>query len=196
MLRCQKETYLKRKKNTVSVNRVFIRKVKVKDAPILVHWLNNKKNTRYMSPLVRCHRHTKISVKKEIKNVDRFYERLFMVYVKGQDKPIGHAGIDDIYFEDKRGEIFFLIGDKENQGKGYGKEIVNALLRYGFKRLHLHSISATAVADNQASIHLLQKAGFKKIGIRREYNCINGRFVDEIQYDLLAKEYNQKVKAL
>lgn len=176
------------------VNNIFLRKVRLKDARILVHWLNDKRNTRYMSPLVRCHRHTLRSVRKEIKNVDPFYERLFMVYVKGQEEPIGHAGIDDIFFEDKRGEIFFLIGGRENWGKGYGREIVNALLRYGFKRLHLNSLSATAAVDNIASIKILKKGGFKKMGIRREYNYINDRFVDEIMYDLTAKEYMKRVK--
>lgn len=176
------------------MNRVFLRRVKVQDAPLLVRWLNDKRNTRYMSPIIRCHRHTLRSVRKEIKSLDPFYERLFMVYVRGQEKPIGHAGVDDIFFEDKRGEIFFLIGDRENWGKGYGKEIVDALLWYGFKRLHLNGLFATAAVDNIASIKILKKAGFKKIGIRREYNYINGRFVDEVLFDLTYRDYAKRVK--
>ncbi len=176
------------------MNDIFLRKVKLNDARILVHWFNDKRNVQYMSPLVRCHRHTLRSVRKEIKNVDLFYERPFMVYVKGKEEPIGQAGIDDIFLEDKRGEIYFLIGDRENWGKGYGREIVNALLRYGFKRLHLNSLFATATVNNIASNKVLKKAGFKKIGIRREYNYIKGRFVDEILYDLTAKEYFKRVK--
>lgn len=147
-----------------------------------------------MSPLIRGKKHTIRSVQKEIKTLDPEYERLFVVCEKKTQKPIGHAGIDDIFRLDKRGEIFFLIGEKKEQGKGYGKEIVSLLLEYAFKKLKLHSVSASAVIGNNASIAILMKAGFRKIGIRRDYNRIQGKYVDEVLFDLLEKEYARKRK--
>ena len=95
---------------------------------------------------------------------------------------------------DKRGEIFFLIGEKDEQGKGYGKEIVSLLLEQAFGKLKLHSVSASAVLENKASIAILKKAGFRKIGVRRDYNRINGKYVNEVLFDLLVTEYLKKKK--
>jgi diamine N-acetyltransferase len=116
-----------------------------------------------------------------------------MVYLKGKKDPIGHAGIDDLDFDDKRGEIFFLIGDRKEQGKGYGKEIVKLLLKYGFKQLHFHSIFASAVIVNISSQKILERSGFRKIGVRRGYNLINGKFLDEVFYDITIDDYKREV---
>ncbi len=172
---------------------IILRKTTVKDTPFLMKWFNDRENIRFMSPLIRARRHTLRSIKKEIRSIDPEYERLFTIYQRGEKTPIGHAGIDDLSLIDRRGEIYYLIGDKDQQGKGYGKIIVAELLNYAFNRLHLNSIAATTVIKNKASMHILKKAGFQKVGVYRMYNCINGKFVDEVIYDLIASDYRRKV---
>ncbi len=168
--------------------RLILRSLNVNDAPLLVKWFNDNNNVRFMSPLIRGKKHSLLSVRTEIKGIDKEYERLFLVRKKENNTPIGHAGIDDIFMLDKRGEIFFLIGEKSEQGKGYGKEIVSLLLEHAFKKLKLHSVSASAMAENKASIAILKKAGFKKVGVKRDYNYVAGKYADEILFDLLAGE--------
>ena len=174
--------------------RLFLREVRLADAPLLVRWFNDHNNVRYMSPIIRGKRHTLPSMKTEIRSIDPEYEQLFIVCRRKTQKPIGHAGIDDLFRLDKRGEIFFLIGEKDEQGKGYGKEIVSLLLEQAFGKLKLHSVSASAVLENKASIAILKKAGFRKIGVRRDYNRINGKYVNEVLFDLLVTEYLKKKK--
>lgn len=174
--------------------RLFLRKVGLADAPLLVRWFNDHSNVQFMSPIIRGKKHTLPSIKTEIRSIDPEYEQLFIVCRRKTQKPIGHAGIDDLFRLDKRGEIFFLIGEKSEQGKGYGKEIVSLLLEQAFGKLKLHSVSASAMVENRASIAILKKAGFKKIGIRRDYNWINGKYEDELLFDLLDKEYSRKKK--
>lgn len=166
-----------------------LRKVEPGDAEILAKWYNNFDIVRYMNPVLRCKKHTKESVENEIKTSNPDFERLFVVYKDGKDKPIGEAGVDDIDLYDKRGEIFFLIGDSEERGKGYGKKIVMLLLDYAFNELKLNSVFATSTVDNRPSISALEKSGFKKVGIQRDYNLIDGKFVDEALFDILQKDY-------
>jgi RimJ/RimL family protein N-acetyltransferase len=170
-------------------NRIFLRKVVIKDAPLLAKWFNDKKNVYYLNPIIRCRKHTTKSIADELKNSDFEYERLFMICLKSNRKPIGHAGIDDLDFYDKRGEIFFLIGEKEEQGKGYGLESLRLLLNYAFNKLKLHSLLATVTPNNKPSLKMLKKTGFKKVGIRREYNNYNDKYNDEILLDLLDREF-------
>lgn len=170
-------------------NRIFLRKATLKDAPLIAKWFNDKKNVYYMNPVVRCYHHTAKSIAQDMKNADPGYERWLMICLKSNKKPIGHAGIDELDLYDKRGEIFFLIGDKEEQGKGYGKEALGLLLDHAFKKLKLHSLFATVTPTNKPSLKTIKKFGFKKVGVRREYNNYNGKFVDEILFDLLDRDF-------
>lgn len=172
--------------------RLFLRPLTLRDASLLAKWFNDDVNVRFMSPLIRGKKHSLLSVRKEIKSIDPEYERLFLVCKKKDNTPIGHAGIDDIFQLDRRGEIFFLVGEKNEQGKSYGKEIISLLLEYSFQKLKLHSVSASAMVENKASIAILRKAGFRKVGIRRDYNYVHGKYLDEVLFDLLAKEYFQR----
>lgn len=168
---------------------IYLRMVELEDADILSKWFNDKENVKYMSTIIRHKPNSKESVINEIENYDDNYERLFMVYLKGLEKPIGHAGIDDIDFNDKRAEIFFLIGEKEWKGKGYGKKIVRFLLDYSFNELFLNSLFASATVKNTPAVAILEKVGFKRIGIRRQYNYLNGKYYDEIFFDITREDY-------
>ncbi|MBU0666745.1 MAG: GNAT family protein [Nanoarchaeota archaeon] len=168
---------------------IFLRKIELKDAKIISQWFNDKNNISYMSTYVRCHKHSKKSVENEIKKHDDS-EKVYVVCLKNSEEVIGNAGIEDIDYHDKRGEIFFLIGKKECHGKGYGTIIAQLLLDIAFKEMGLNSLFATATAENIASIKTLERVGFKKIGVRREYNYINGKFMDEVLFDIIRKDYN------
>ncbi len=168
-----------------------LRKVRVDDAPLITKWYKDKDNVKYMSTVVRCMKNTSSSLRKEIKESDPKYERVFMVLKKSKKTPIGQAGIDELDLYDKRGEVFFLIGDQEEQGKGYGKEILKLLLKEAFEKLKLHSLFATATVNNIPSIKTLEKMGFKRIGIRRDFNLIDGKYLDEILFDLTLGDYKK-----
>lgn len=169
--------------------KIFLRPVRLADAPLIARWFNDWENVKYMSTLVRCQKHTPATIRKSIREIDPGFERLFIVENEKESEPIGHAGIDNIDFRDKRGEIFFLIGEKKEKGKGYGREIIRQLLDYAFHKLKLNSLLATVTIKNLPAQKVLEKAGFKRVGIRREFNYINRKFLDEIFYDILRKDY-------
>lgn len=174
---------------------LFLREVQKEDAALLAKWFNDKENVAFMTTHVRNSKHTASSIWKDIvdmKKLDSDYEKLFIVSIGEDKKPIGHAGLDEIDLEDRRGEIFFMIGEKEYKGRGLGTKIAEAILDYAFNNMHLNSLSATVSEDNKPSIAVTEKIGFKRAGVRREYNFINGRFVDEIFYDMTLKDYEDR----
>ncbi len=169
--------------------RLFLRKADVGDAALIAAWYNDRENIKYMNPIIRCKIHTAESLEAELRSARECREQLFMVCLKEDGRPIGHAGIDDIEMDDRRGEIFFLIGERGEQGKGYGKEIARQLLDLAFTEMHLNTLFATVTVENAASIAVLEKAGFRKIGVRREYNFIDGRYLDEVFLDITFGDY-------
>lgn len=74
------------------------------------------------------------------------------------------------------------------RGKGYATEATRALVKYGFRTLALHRIEAHVALDNQPSQRVVQKLGFAREGIAREFEFVNGRFLDHIQYSAMAWE--------
>ena len=75
-------------------------------------------------------------------------------------------------------------------GRGIGSEAVRAIIRFGFEHMHLHRIEAATIVDNVESVHLLEKLGFKREGVRREYSLEeDGAYHDSAMYGLLRREH-------
>lgn len=77
-----------------------------------------------------------------------------------ENKPIGMQTIYAKQFPIARGfGCGYWIGLKY-QGKGFGTEILKAILAFGFDGLNAREAYLGAWADNSASIHIMEKIGF------------------------------------
>lgn len=79
--------------------------------------------------------------------------------------------------------------DSRFWGHGYATEAVRALLAFGFIKLGLHRISAYCLAENTASIRLLERVGMRREGHLRENEWQQGRWHDTLIYAILAQEW-------
>jgi ribosomal-protein-alanine N-acetyltransferase len=70
-------------------------------------------------------------------------------------------------------------------GKGLMSRSVRAVTGFAFTVLRLHRIEAACLPHNEASIHLLERIGFKREGFARAYLRINGVWQDHLLYALL-----------
>ncbi len=68
--------------------------------------------------------------------------------------------------------------DKKYNNKGYTTEAVKLIVAYGFQKLALHRIEAGVMPGNDASIRVLEKAGFHKEGLAVKNVQINGEWRD------------------
>lgn len=73
--------------------------------------------------------------------------------------------------------------------KGYMKEALEAILRYGFEEMGLNRIEAFIVSGNCASVCLFRKMGFIHEGVLREKEYFKGRFHNEIIMSMLRNDY-------
>ncbi len=79
----------------------------------------------------------------------------------------------------------------EFQGKGFGAEMVEAVIAEGFARLKLHKISARYVLGNTRSTKLLKKLGFQEVGIQRQHFYRYDKWWDCGWMELLNKNFIQ-----
>lgn len=71
---------------------------------------------------------------------------------------------------------------------GYMTEAVRAFIPFAFGALRLHRIEAACIPTNTASFRLLEKCGFRREGLARQYLCIDGVWQDHLLYALLSTD--------
>lgn len=71
-------------------------------------------------------------------------------------------------------------------------EALEAVLGFGFREVGLHRIQAVVMPGNVGSERLLEKLGFQREGILREYeNWGDKGYVDVTMFSLLRGEYER-----
>ena len=97
-------------------------------------------------------------------------------------------GLIDLFEFDpmhKRAGVGLVISNNLNKNKGIGSEALSLVIEYSFVQSQLHQLFANIGAENEISIALFSKFGFQKIGIKKDWNKVNGKYEDEILYQLL-----------
>ena len=78
------------------------------------------------------------------------------------------------------------------RGLGLSTDVVRVLCGYGFSVRGFQRLQLETLADNHAMIGAAERAGFVREGTLRRAAWIEGRFVDEAVFGLLAGDWPQK----
>lgn len=150
--------------------RVKIKVLTIEDAEeVLKYYIRNKEHLEKVEPL----RDKKFYTLEIQKNIIQEGYRQFLngtsmecgIFIK--NKLIGIIKLSNIvYGIFKNGIIGYSI-DKEQEGKGYMKEALMAVVEYAFKEMRLHRIEASALVENERSKGVLKTCGFKELGDRK-----------------------------
>ncbi|MBU5453858.1 GNAT family N-acetyltransferase [Caproiciproducens sp. MSJ-32] len=166
---------------------VYLSPINVEDAEIYTKWLNDFDVTDGVGNSTMI-----LSVEYErdwiIKNSNQYQ---FAIVRLDNDKLIGNCSIHAINQIRQCAEVGLFIGDEENRNKGYGEEVLNLLLYYGFNYLNLNNIMLRVFSFNERAINCYKKVGFKEMGRRRQSYYLRGNYYDEVYMDILREEYNK-----
>ncbi len=166
---------------------LYLSPTRVEEAPTYMKWFNDPeifahmRNMDYQSTLEE-------QIQWVLNSFEDPNQRIFSIYYAPEDKLIGNGGIMDISWEDRKGEIGLVIGEKQYQGRGLGGEAIWLLCRYAFDILQLHNLLAEHYAHEKSSLRLFQKLGFKHFGTRRQSRRIKDRLLDVDYSDLLPED--------
>lgn len=105
------------------------------------------------------------------------------------DRHIGNIALQNIHPVYRSADFAIVIGDKSAWGHGYAKEASALLCAHGFVALNLHRIACGTFEDNVPMQRLAVWLGMKEEGKRRSAVFKSGRFVDMIEYGMLAGEF-------
>lgn len=166
---------------------VKLRALEPEDLELLFNIENNKEFWEVSSTTTP---YSRFILKQYLENSHRdIYEvkQLRLVICNAEtDEPLGLIDLFDFDPRNKRASVGILIENNRNRGKGYGAEALALLREYAFQQLDLHQLVANVGADNLPSQKLFEKAGFELVGTKKDWNLVNGKFKDELLYQLIS----------
>ena len=168
--------------------RLLFRAYEKKDAEALLNIRSHKEVSKYMDTTIPK---STQDIKKRIEGYhNAFKEKIGITWAiveKNNHQLIGDFGIWKIDRQNSRGEIGYIL-HPDFWKKGYMKEAMNVIIRFGFNHLNLHSYKANVNIENENSKALLLNFGFKLEAYFRENFYYDGRFLDSEIYCLLKSD--------
>lgn len=146
-------------------------------------WMNDRAVADYYGGY-----HNLVSMTSAKRTLEELKGYRFVIVLLDSDTLIGHISLHDIDHFNRNAFLGIFIGEENFRSKGYGAEAIRLLLGYGFQTLNLHNIMLSVHSDNPAGIQCYKKAGFREVGLRREWVFKDGMYLDTIYMDILEHE--------
>ena len=112
-------------------------------------------------------------------------KQLRLVICSLHHEVIGFIDLFDFDPQHKRAGVGLVINNPENRGKGYGKDALQALIKYCFLALNLHQIYCNITQGNEASIKLFKSCNFEYVGCKKDWIFTEGQFKNELMFQLI-----------
>ena len=119
-----------------------------------------------------------------------------MLGIKFEDRLVGFVQLTRIDQRMRRADIGIGIGEKNIRGQGIGKTALRLLLDYAFTVQGLERVSAEVFSYNQHSQNLMERVGFQREGLLRQYSIHRGARQDTYIFSLLKPEFYQKYETI
>jgi len=97
-----------------------------------------------------------------------------------EQRIIGVVGISNIVRGAFQAAYLGYNMAEDFQGKGYMTEALHEIVEFAFGALNLHRLMANYRPENTASGRVLEKLGFVKEGLAKDYLMVAGRWADHI----------------
>ncbi len=113
------------------------------------------------------------------------------IIAKASRRHRGVTGIHSMNPIARSAEFRVLIGEKGFWNGGYGTEVTQLMVAYGFEVLNMHKVWLGVTAENLGAVRCYEKVGFVKEGVLRDETYRNSRYYDAVRMSILRPEYDQ-----
>jgi diamine N-acetyltransferase len=156
---------------------IFLRAVELEDARIISAWLNDRETNKYLDityPLSKRYADSYVYDTDEDKSKKTF------IIDNPDRKPIGLVVIENIKWEYRNCEVGIVIYDKNQRGKGYGKDALETVVNFIFNEMNMHLAYLNVFEENEAAIKLYKSVGFDVEGVLRQRYYKEGKYKNVI----------------
>jgi len=176
---------------TITAERVCLRWISESDIDDLFKVFSHPQVMRYWSTPPLADRKAAEELYREIHegNANKSMMKWGLA-LRSNNQLIGTATLFHLELDNGRAELGYALG-REEWGKGYMHEALQALLGYAFKEMKLRRLEADVDPRNTPSIKTLERLGFQREGYLRERWHVAGEIQDALFYGLLAREWQR-----
>jgi ribosomal-protein-alanine N-acetyltransferase len=178
---------------TLVAPRLQLRALRADDAPALFALFSDEEAMRFWSePPHADATVTRAMIERTLARFAKGEGVEWALVRAGDDRAIGKMAIWRWQREHSRGEVGYILR-RDLWGQGLAGEALQALVRFAFGPLGLHSLEAQLDGENAGSVRTLERAGFRREGwLRQAYfdprKPDGERWRDTLIYGLLAGE--------
>jgi diamine N-acetyltransferase len=115
----------------------------------------------------------------------------FTVYDRADSAPVGTAGLLGIVHAHGNAEFAIALG--ERRGLGLGTEATRLVLDFAFNVLQLSNVLLEALDWNVAGLAAYERAGFRRIGVRRGARISRGQRTNVVLMDAVPQDFGASV---
>jgi diamine N-acetyltransferase len=170
---------------TLKGKNIYLRALEPEDLDF-IHTIENDESIWEISNTITPYSKFLIKQYLEHSHKDIFeVKQLRLVISNYENEPLGMIDLFDFDFKNARAGVGILVKEPKNRQLGYGREAIQLLINYSFTHLDLHQLYCNISEDNEASVKLFESQGFIKIGLKKEWNYVDGNFKNEYLFQLL-----------
>lgn len=107
-----------------------------------------------------------------------------MVELKQSEETVGTVDLYDFDFRNNRAGVGILVAESY-RNRGLASQVLEIVHEYAFTFLHIHQLYAYIAVDNEYSIRLFEKMGYKRAGILTEWICQASIYKDVYVYQFV-----------
>jgi diamine N-acetyltransferase len=164
--------------------KIKLRAVEPNDATLIYLWENDVENWKFTNTDAPLSMFEIYQLIEEQRVVRESGQLRLMISELESDKMLGAVDIYNIDFKHGFGTIGILIAEQQNRKQGFALESLLLLAEYAKTHLNLSNLTCGIQSTNLASQRLFEKAGFLKIGMRKNWFLVEGNREDEYIYQL------------
>ncbi|PTX64341.1 ribosomal-protein-alanine N-acetyltransferase [Melghirimyces profundicolus] len=173
-------------------DRVYIRRPEMEDLDAFLELrLNNRAFLKPIEPRFPERHFTEEGQREAVQTTIDRWERGtgfgFGIFLRPTDRLIGRVNLSNIVRGAWQNCTIGYFLDQQHQGKGYMTEAVRLATSFAFQEAELHRIEASVMPRNRASIRVVERTGFRYIGLAKQHLKINGKWEDHHLYALTAE---------
>ena len=165
-------------------SKIKLRAVEPSDATLIYVWENDIENWKFTNTDAPLSMFEIYQLIEEQRVVRESGQLRLMILELNSDLVLGAIDLYNIDFKNGFGTVGILIAEKQNRNKGFAHESLNLLAGYAISHLNLSNLTCGIQSSNIPSQRLFEKAGYRKIGMRKNWYFVDGKREDEYLYQL------------
>jgi RimJ/RimL family protein N-acetyltransferase len=168
---------------------VYLRAAEREDIPLFVAWMTDWRTVRTLS----------MRAPMSLASEEGWFEHItadqgrngyfFVACLLSDDRAIGTVSLFELDLVNGSAGLGITVGAPDDRGRGYGTDMLRALVGFGFGMLRLERIWLDVYDFNPDARRLYERVGFVYEGTLRNAMYRDGRYVGLVRMAILREEW-------